>query len=74
MMARYLQSFPYVAGVELGKKRIALVESSNVDLRVSEDWMPLGFSANEKSTRCRLILVGYGITASELNHNDYYGP
>lgn len=66
--ARYLQSFPYVAGVELGKNNRLL------SLNVGKDWMPLGFSANQSMEGVQAILVGYGITASELNHNDYASP
>ena len=67
-VARYLQSFPYVAGVELGKRNRLL------NLNVGKDWMPLGFSANQELTNVQAILVGYGITAAELNHNDYSNP
>lgn len=64
----YLQSFPYVAGVELGKRNRLL------SLNVGKDWMPLGFSSNQEMNNVPAILVGYGITASELNHNDYANP
>ena len=73
----YQQPFPYVAAVELGKKNaLALgaadgADASTDDLRVGEDWMPLGFSANAKVEGARLAFVGYGITAAELNHDDY---
>jgi Zn-dependent M28 family amino/carboxypeptidase len=66
--ARYLQSFPYVAGVELGKNNRLL------SLKAGKDWMPLGFSANQSMEGVPAILVGYGITASELSHNDYSSP
>ena len=65
---KYLQSFPYVAGVELGKRNRLL------SLNVGKDWMPLGFSTNKELDNVAAILVGYGITASELNHNDYSNP
>lgn len=65
---QYLQTFPYVAGVELGKRNRLL------NLNVGKDWMPLGFSANKEIENVPAILVGYGITASELNHNDYSNP
>ena len=65
---KYLQSFPYVAGVELGKRNRLL------SLSVGKDWMPLGFSTNKELDNVPAILVGYGITASELNHNDYSNP
>ena len=36
--------------------------------------MPLGFSTNGSLEKAAAILVGYGITASDLNHNDYSNP
>src|ERR1044071_8307610 len=48
MSARYLQTFPYIGRVELGKKNSLSVRSGEtVNLRVGEDWMPLGISANQ---------------------------
>ncbi|MEP6740988.1 MAG: M20/M25/M40 family metallo-hydrolase [bacterium] len=82
---RYLQKFPYVAGVELGKrneltvKLLANPNSKNEPLkadvfftpRLSEDWLPLGLSAPGKIVNVPAVLVGYGITASELKYDDY---
>jgi len=68
-VAGYQQTFPYVAGVELGEKN--RLSAGAVTLNVRKDWMPLGFSSNQDMNRVPAILVGYGITASELNHNDY---
>src|SRR5437867_7468208 len=47
--ARYLQPFPYVASVEVGKNNMLSVSEARADiaqLRIGEDWMPLGFSSN----------------------------
>ena len=68
-VAGYQQTFPYVAGVELGEKNRLSAGASTLNVR--KDWMPLGFSSNQDMNRVPAILVGYGITASELNHNDY---
>jgi hypothetical protein len=73
---RYLQEFPYVAGVELGKHNLVSMqgtESPTHDFQVGEDWMPLGFSPNIRLENTAVVFVGYGITAAELNYNDY-GP
>ena len=70
-LRRSLQSFPYVAGVELGKGN-ALTFGPNQALQVGVDWLPLGFSTNAKVVSAP-VSVGYGITASELNHDDYAG-
>ena len=82
---RYMQEFPYVAGVELGKNNSMLFKpgstvvplpaklTASLDLRLGEDWMPLGFSANGNVKDAPYAFVGYGITASELSYNDYKG-
>lgn len=77
VMARYLQSFPYVAGVELGKGNALTFRRESgfggIDiLQVGVAWMPLGFSANSKVDGA-LVFVGFGITASEQNYDDYAG-
>ena len=69
-MTQYLQSFPYVAGVELGRSNDLKIGESS--LRADEDWMPLGFSSNARVDG-QIAFVGFGITATELNHDDYAG-
>src|SRR5258708_2337363 len=75
--ARYLQPFPYVASVELGKNNLFFVNPGRADdiaqFRVGEDWMPLGFSSNGRCENVSAIFVGYGIVASGLKYNDYEG-
>lgn len=74
MSARYLQTFPYIGRVELGKNNVLSIRSGEtLNLRVGEDWMPLGISANQKLDLTGVVFTGYGITANELNHNDYKG-
>src|SRR5437870_5099512 len=74
-LARYLQPFPYVAGVELGKNNLFFIKPGKADdmaqFIVGEDWMPLGFSSNGRVEPSRAIFVGYGITDAELKYNDY---
>ena len=70
--ARYLQTFPYIGQVELGKNNVLSVRSGEtLNLRVGEDWMPLGISPNQKLDLTGVVFAGYGITANELNYNDY---
>lgn len=64
----YLQKFPYVAAVTLGKTNTLTFGTDK--LEPSVDWLPLGFSSSARVSG-GLVFVGYGITASELNHNDY---
>src|ERR1043166_9502528 len=68
-MAQYLQSFPYVAGVTLGSGNSLSLGEKKVN--VGKDWMPLGFSSNSRIENSQIAFVGYGITASELNYDDY---
>jgi aminopeptidase YwaD len=71
---RYLQKFPYLAGVELGATNslsIRFGRGPATDLRVAEDWMPLGFSSNSQLDATEPVFVGYGITAAEFNYDDY---
>ncbi len=80
----YSQPFPYVAAVELGKgnamkfvarmaDRANIADAPALDLRLGEDWMPLAWSANTLGLPTPVVYVGYGITASELQHDDYAG-
>jgi Zn-dependent M28 family amino/carboxypeptidase len=74
MLARYLQTFPYIGSVELGKNNVLSARGSEtLNFRVGEDWMPLGISTNRKLELTEVVFAGYGITANELNHNDYKG-
>lgn len=72
LMARYLQSFPYVAGVELGKKNEIVFGPTSERLALGQEWTPLGYSTNG-SVSGALVFVGYGIKAGDLNHDDYQG-
>jgi aminopeptidase YwaD len=76
----YMQQFPYVAAVELGKGNALTVTRRvtgagqgaplAVDFRVGEDWMPLGFGSAGKAEG-EAVFARYGITAAEQNYDDY---
>ena len=68
LQTNYLQQFPYVAGVKLGKENAFVLGPEKFEPDV--DWLPLGFSSSGKVSG-KLVFAGHGITASELNHNDY---
>lgn len=84
---RYLQEFPYVTGVELGKdnelrfrlvanplsKVVPLKADVVSNLRVGEDWLPLGMSSQGRVENTQAVLVGYGLTISDLKYDDYAG-
>src|SRR6185436_5443167 len=72
IIASYLQTFPYVGRVELGKNNVLSMRGGE-SFRVGEDWMPLGISTNQTLALTGVVNAGYGITANELNHNDYKG-
>jgi aminopeptidase YwaD len=71
---RYLQKFPYVAGVELGtgnKFSAHYGDTAPTAFLVGKDWMPLGFSSNSQVENGELVFAGYGITAADLKYDDY---
>lgn len=74
---RYLQKFPYVAGVELGEHNSFYVNPGRADdiaqYRVGEGWMPLGFSSDAQIEKAGYRFVGYGITAAEQKYDSYAG-
>lgn len=73
--SRYLQPFPYVSSVQLGKDNVFLVNPGRADdiayFQVGEDWMPLGFSSNAKTQNAEAVFAGYGISSAELKYDDY---
>src|SRR6266705_2918439 len=74
-LARYLQPFPYVASVELGKNNFFFNDPATTEklmgFTVGKDWMPLGFSSNGGIQGGQIVFVGYGITDSKLHYEDY---
>src|SRR2546430_3661811 len=60
--ARYLQPFPYFAGIELGKNNLFFVNRGRPDnamqFLVGNDWMPLGFSSNGQIEAAQLVFAG----------------
>ncbi len=77
-LARYLQPFPYVAIVELGKDNTMRFTRHggshgdiSTDLRIGEDWMPIGFSTNARLENVGVAFAGYGISSAELKYDDY---
>jgi hypothetical protein len=73
--ARYLQPFPYVSAVELGKDNLFFVNPGRADdtaqFLVGQDWMPLGFSSNASVKSAEMVFAGYGISSAELKYDDY---
>ncbi|HEU4478170.1 MAG TPA: M20/M25/M40 family metallo-hydrolase [Pyrinomonadaceae bacterium] len=71
---RFFQKFPYVGGLELGKNNVLVLASTDrATLKVGEDWVPLGLSTNAQVDGANAVFVGYGLTVSDLKHDDYAG-
>jgi hypothetical protein len=68
----YLQSFPYVSSVELGRGNFLVLRfAPDATIQQTEGWTPLGFSTNGKIQDVPLVFAGYGISSAELKYDDY---
>jgi hypothetical protein len=71
----YLQPFPYIAGVELGKDNYLqiLTDDPRVEkkMELSGNWMPLGYSPNANIPATQIVFAGFGVTAPEANYDNY---
>ncbi len=68
----YLQKFPIATSATIGQENSLIIESAKGKnfLALNADFRPLSFSSNG-SLKAPLVFVGYGITASEYNYDDY---
>lgn len=66
----YFQSFEITTGAEIGPHNQLQVGSS--DLRMNDDFSPIMFSTSG-TVDAQPVFAGYGITAPELNYDDYAG-
>jgi aminopeptidase YwaD len=68
----YIQPFKMVTNVALGEINRFNLHTGNriLELKVSEDFLPMGFSSNEE-INAPLVFAGYGISAPDLNYDDY---
>jgi hypothetical protein len=68
----YLQSFPYVSSVELGRGNFLVLRfAPDATIQQTDGWTPLGFSTNGKIQDVPLVFAGYGISSAELKYDDY---
>ena len=67
----YFQEFPFIKKVELGENN-SLTINSKEELKpvLKTDYIPLSFSDN-LNTSGELVFAGYGISAKDLNYDDY---
>jgi hypothetical protein len=70
----YFQHFPFVAGVTLGtdNRFEAKVGGKATRYTVGEDFAPMTFST-EEPVEGEVVFAGYGISAKDLNYDDYAG-
>ena len=70
----YFQSFDITLGVRVGKDNRLTLETAGrpIDYRPEVAFAPFGFS-DEGSFSGEVVFAGYGITAPELNYDDYAG-
>ncbi|HEX8638730.1 MAG TPA: M20/M25/M40 family metallo-hydrolase, partial [Pyrinomonadaceae bacterium] len=75
----YLQSFPFVSGVEMGKDNFLRIvpaaankeNRKETKMEIGVNWTPVGFSTNGYIAPAPLVFAGYGISAKESNYDDY---
>ncbi len=66
----YFQRFDFIGGVKLGPKNSLSFDGATDTLRAGEDFIPAGFSDSGEISGA-LAFAGYGISASQLNYDDY---
>jgi Zn-dependent M28 family amino/carboxypeptidase len=66
----YFQPFEVTVGAELGAKNELAI--AGVALKINDDFVPIMIS-NTAEFDGPLVFAGYGITAPELNYDDYAG-
>jgi hypothetical protein len=68
----FLEPFAFVSGVKLGETNYLRVKAAGIEsnLGIGEEYMPLAFSSSV-AARGPVAFAGYGISAPELQHDDY---
>lgn len=68
----YFQKFPVLYGMKIGDANSLALEygKRRESIRIGEDYIPISFSSTGETTG-DLVFAGYGISAPELNYDDY---
>ncbi|PYO02620.1 MAG: aminopeptidase [Candidatus Rokuibacteriota bacterium] len=67
----FFQSFPVSTGIKLGSgNALTIVAPTARDLTLGKEFLPLAVSA-DGTAEADVIFVGHGITARDLNYDDY---
>lgn len=71
---KFLQSFPFISGLELGNKNSLLLEinGDKLSLELEQNFITAPFSGTKK-VEGQIVFAGYGISAPKLNYDDYAG-
>lgn len=79
MSGNFLQSFPFVAGVEIAARgnelRLDVTKPDGKKLELSSQisFKPIGFSPNGAVADAPIVFAGYGIVSAEAKYDDYAG-
>jgi hypothetical protein len=70
----YIQPFNMTTDLKLGEVNSLeiFMKDKSTQYKLENDWMPLSYSSSGKMSGY-LMFVGYGITAPDLNYDDYKG-
>lgn len=74
----YFQEFPFIKKLDLSSENSLEVffnngsSTKNYKMRLNQDFIPLSFSDN-LSANGQVVFAGYGISAADLNYDDYSG-
>jgi len=71
----YIQPFDMITDLALGEKNYFKFLKSNddyINLKIENGWIPLRYTSNG-NLFSELAFVGYGISAPDLNYDDYKG-
>jgi hypothetical protein len=74
--ANFMQTFPFVTGVEMGAGNTFSLNISNTDgqrmtFTDESDFKPAAFSPNAQIGNTAVVFVGYGISSNEPKYDDY---
>ena len=68
------QAFSVVTEAKIGAgNHLHVVNGKREEFRTGSQYMPFSFSASGKSQGAGVVFAGYGITARDLNYDDYDG-
>lgn len=70
----YIQPFDMITDLRLGEENSLVIsmKDKSTQYKTEKDWIPLSYSSSGKMSGY-LMFVGYGITAPDLNYDDYKG-